>query len=117
MYEVAKLPVGARGVNYTLRAVDGASRGIRARAERLVDASTPLPTTPRGALVTPPAVDYLPGMLVTYRSKGVDPTEPFVILRTSDGGLKASLVRIGGDGGQYYRGVSTRFLTLIDPPA
>jgi hypothetical protein len=56
------------------------------------------------------------GALVTVAGPGwtQPPGELYVVLRDNGTG-KVSLVKLGGNNGKYWRGVSRRLLTVIDP--
>jgi hypothetical protein len=56
------------------------------------------------------------GTLVTVAGPGwrQPPGELYVVLRDNGTG-RASIVKLGGAGGRYWRGVARRLLTVIDP--
>jgi hypothetical protein len=56
------------------------------------------------------------GTLVTVAGPGwrQPPGELYVVLRDNRAG-HVSLVKLGGDNGRYWRGVSRRLLTVVDP--
>ncbi|MDG4755773.1 hypothetical protein O7630_33035 [Micromonospora sp. WMMD718] len=57
-----------------------------------------------------------PGTLVTVAGPGwkQPPGELYVVLRDTGTG-RVSLVPLGGNNGRYWRGVSCRLLTIVDP--
>ncbi|MFJ2081289.1 hypothetical protein ACIOBK_01965 [Micromonospora chokoriensis] len=57
-----------------------------------------------------------PGTLVTVAGAGwkQPPGELYVVLRDTGTG-RVSLVALGGNNGRYWRGVSRRLLTTVDP--
>jgi hypothetical protein len=56
------------------------------------------------------------GALVTVAGPGwrQPPGELYVVLRDNGAG-KVSLVKLGGNNGRYWRGVSRRLVTVVDP--
>jgi hypothetical protein len=56
------------------------------------------------------------GALVTVAGPGwrQPPGELYVVLRDNGTG-KVSLVKLGGNNGRYWRGVSRRLITVVDP--
>jgi len=88
------------------------------------EATTPA-TSPAGSVAV--GVPYLPqpqpleqGTVVTVAGPGPGPgwTQPpeqlYVVLRDNGDG-RASIVKLGGDNGRYWRGVRRTLITVIDP--
>lgn len=76
-----------------------------------------------GATAAAASVELVPyetpldqGTLVTVAGPGwkQPPGELYVVLRDNGTG-KVSFVKLGGDHGRYWRGVSRRLVTVIDP--
>jgi hypothetical protein len=80
-------------------------------------------STSTGASAVVASVELVPyetpleqGALVTVAGPGwkQPPGELYVVLRDNGTG-KVSLVKLGGNNGRYWRGVSRRLVTVVDP--
>lgn len=110
-------------VNVVVEPVDG-GRPMRINPSYLQPApDAPDTTTGAAANAAAAIVELVPyeapleqGALVTVAGPGwkQPPGELYVVLRDNGTGT-VSLVKLGGNNGKYWRGVSRRLLTVIDP--
>lgn len=129
VYQVIKVPTGARQVNYTGKPVRKVgdtwelmpAPGVKARAENMtkVDRDTePAPYSDGARVAT--VVEYKPlpdvGALVRIGpSHGNLPAGLFVVLGDSRKPNAVRLAKLGGDGGRYWPSVPVDWCTVIDP--
>jgi hypothetical protein len=104
-------------VNIVAEPVDG-GRPIRVNPMHLRPAPDGDSAPPATAAVAgvPYEAPLDQGTLVTVAGPGwkQPPGELYVVLRDNGHG-RASIVKLGGNGGRYWTGVSRRLLTVIDP--
>jgi hypothetical protein len=101
---------------------EGGGRGMKINSSYLQPAPD-ANSTSTGATAAVASVELVPyeapleqGTLVTVTGPGwkQPPGELHVVLRDNGTG-KVSLVKLGGNNGRYWRGVSRRLVTVIDP--
>jgi hypothetical protein len=111
-YRISKVPVGARGVNYTADASDG-GRGLRGPA----DAFLPADAAPTVTAVPVPVYEPTPpvGTVVTVTGVAkINPRDLYVVTAES---RKPNCVRLsrlgGGDGSRYWPSIPVRLCTVV----
>jgi hypothetical protein len=103
IFTVAKLPTGARGVNYSLTR-DGGGQGLRASADQLVPAGEIPTMVPRE-----PITYYISGQVVRVDTDAMArghriPTGELFVVQNDQGKDTVSIVRLGGHpDGRYWR--------------
>jgi hypothetical protein len=116
VYVITKVPVGARGVNYTAKPKnDPTGRGLRAEGQ-FFTAHIP-GAEPVRAVLRPYVPAPSTGAVITISGiRKIDPTTLYVVLgegRGRDNGVRAA--RLGGDGGRYYTSIPVANVTVVDP--
>lgn len=114
-FRITKVPVGARGVNYTAEPVDGSGRGIKAAAYQLLPNGHPtevnLPPTVLPAYVPLPEV----GAVVAVKGiRNLDAHTLYVVQGAARNHFDAvKLVRLGGEGGRYWPAIPVKNVEVI----
>lgn len=115
VYVIAKVPVGARGVNYVARPKGNPTgRGVKGPAYALRPYD---PTAPAAAATVIP---YIPtpemGTVVTVTGlRDEKDGALFVVLGDAKKPNAVRLVRLGGDNGRYYPAIPVTRVTVVDP--
>jgi hypothetical protein len=112
-FQVTKLPVGVRGVNYQVKNLTTGKlmRGPEA-------AFLPLGTEPAAPVIEAPLPSLVMGELVTVSGAGwkKSTTELYVVLGLRNDG-KVKIVKLGGDANRYYPSMPRKALTQVPVPA
>lgn len=111
-YRVAKVPQGARGVNYTLDQI-GSTVKVKAPGYMLVPYTGDKAALAATEAATPEA--YL-GSLVRMVVGGVKgkPADTLYVV-TKVGAGTVNIAPLGGDGNRYLRSVPLAHLSVVDP--
>lgn len=113
VYRVESLPKGANGVNYKGLPVDGSGRGVRAPEYAM------RPHDPNEQQQERPKYLPLPEIAAVVRVngvRGINPSDLYVVTGYPSNRMNAvRLMRLGGEGGRYWKAIPVSALEVVDP--
>lgn len=112
VFQIEKVPAGARGVNYIAQPVDGIGRGVKAPAYCFTAYDPDAPAVPVALPDYTPAPSPGTVVRVTGIAK-IDPNTLYVVLGEARQINHTKLVKMGGDNGRYWPRIPTARLTVL----
>jgi hypothetical protein len=116
VFKITKVPHGAREVNYVADPHESGGRGVRGPAyafEPYDPANPPKPVV--GLPWEPPNLLDVGTIVRVKGARQIDPTVLYVVTGNSRDLKGNRLVKVGGDGGRYWKSIPTSRCEVIDP--